>query len=98
MGRAPRPTHAHARTHARCRALPHHTLPPRPRHSEPPQEQCSFNGAWRGTDLSKGRDYFISSYFWDRAFETGIIKDKNATTWETSAQVGVGACGVVVGD
>ncbi|GLC70971.1 hypothetical protein PLESTF_001056400 [Pleodorina starrii] len=48
------------------------------------QIQCSFNGAWRGNGLSKGRQYYVSSYFWDRASETGIIKDADAIMWPTS--------------
>ncbi|GLI70304.1 hypothetical protein VaNZ11_015254 [Volvox africanus] len=48
------------------------------------QLQCSFNGAWRGNGLSKGRQYYVSSYFWDRAFETGIIKVQEAIMWPTS--------------
>ncbi|EFJ53213.1 hypothetical protein VOLCADRAFT_78871 [Volvox carteri f. nagariensis] len=48
------------------------------------QIQCSFNGAWRGNGLSKGRQYYVSSYFWDRAFETGIIKEQDAIMWPTS--------------
>ncbi|KAG2445302.1 hypothetical protein HYH02_008769 [Chlamydomonas schloesseri] len=51
-----------------------------------PQAECSFNGAWRGDGLSKGRDYFVSSYFWDRAFETGIIEDEGAAMWEVTAR------------
>ncbi|GFR43374.1 hypothetical protein Agub_g4446 [Astrephomene gubernaculifera] len=48
------------------------------------QIQCSFNGAWRGNGLSKGRQYYVSSYFWDRAVDTGIIKDQSATMWPTT--------------
>ncbi|KXZ52074.1 hypothetical protein GPECTOR_10g1097 [Gonium pectorale] len=51
---------------------------------EKEQVQCSFNGAWRGNSLSKGRDYFVSSYFWDRASETGIIKEESAIMWPTT--------------
>ena len=34
-----------------------------------PQDQCSFNGAWRGKAPAGGkpRTYYVSSYFWDRA-------------------------------
>ena len=43
------------------------------------QDQCSFNGAWRGkTGSGEQRTYYVSSYFWDRALEAGIIADAKA--------------------
>lgn len=49
-----------------------------------PKEACSFNGAWRGKPSSMARVYYVSSYFWDRALDSGIIADKKATSWKTS--------------
>lgn len=53
----------------------------------PSQEACSFNGAWRGKPSSMARVYYVSSYFWDRALDSGIIADKQATSWKTSPGV-----------
>jgi apyrase len=47
------------------------------------QEECSFSGAWRGK-RQEGRSYYVSSYFWDRAVDSGIISDAKATFWPTS--------------
>ncbi len=57
------------------------------------QDQCSFAGAWRGNGLSKGRSYYVSSYFWDRAVETGIVAKDGAITWATTPNVGGGTGG-----
>jgi hypothetical protein len=57
------------------------------------QEACSFNGAWRGKPSSMARVYYVSSYFWDRALDSGIISDKNAISWKTSP--GVSGCRAV---
>lgn len=54
------------------------------------QEACSFNGAWRGKPSSMARVYYVSSYFWDRALDSGIIADKKATSWKTSPGVSLG--------
>ena len=43
------------------------------------QEQCAFNGAWGG--VRKPTAFYVSSYFWDRATEAGIIADEGAITW-----------------
>lgn len=43
------------------------------------QEQCAFNGAWGGG--AKPSAFYVSSYFWDRATDAGIIGDKAAITW-----------------
>jgi hypothetical protein len=59
------------------------------------QEACSFNGAWRGKPSSMARVYYVSSYFWDRALDSGIISDKNAISWKTSP--GVSGCTAVGG-
>lgn len=40
-----------------------------------PQLQCSFNGAWGGPRVPKV--FYISSYFWDRATDAGLIVDAN---------------------
>ncbi|KAF8062083.1 APY2 [Scenedesmus sp. PABB004] len=49
-----------------------------------PQADCSFSGAWRGKPPAMARVYYVSSYFWDRALEAGIIADAAATEWSTS--------------
>ena len=51
-----------------------------------PQDQCTFNGAWRGA-ARVGASYYISSYFWDRAIDSGIISDERALTWKTTPGV-----------
>jgi apyrase len=51
------------------------------------QDACSFNGAWRGKPAQMARVYYVSSYFWDRASESGIIADKAAIDWKTSPGV-----------
>jgi apyrase len=51
------------------------------------QEACSFSGAWRGKPRGMQRVYYVSSYFWDRALESGIIDDKAAIEWKTSPAV-----------
>lgn len=46
-------------------------------------DQCTFDGVWRGkarTDTS----YYVSSYFWDRAIESGIITDERALSWKAT--------------
>lgn len=49
------------------------------------QEQCAFSGAWRGLPPSgMARVYYVSSYFWDRASDTGIIEHAEAIEWKTS--------------
>jgi len=40
------------------------------------------------------RVYYVSSYFWDRALESGIIDDKAAIEWKTSPAVS--ASGITV--
>ena len=40
------------------------------------QSQCTFNGAWGGSKVPAV--FYISSYFWDRATNIGIIKDAAA--------------------
>ena len=45
------------------------------------QEQCSFNGVWGGGSRHPTA-FYVSSYFWDRATEAGIISDPEAVTWE----------------
>jgi hypothetical protein len=51
------------------------------------QDACSFSGAWRGKPAQMARVYYVSSYFWDRASESGIIADKAAIEWKTSPGV-----------
>ena len=40
------------------------------------QAECTFNGAWGGASVPAV--FYISSYFWDRATDIGIIKDSRA--------------------
>lgn len=41
-----------------------------------PQIQCSFGGAWGGPRLPDS--FYVSSYFWDRAAEAGLVDGKDA--------------------
>lgn len=58
------------------------------------QEQCAFNGAWGGVRQPKA--FYVSSYFWDRATEVGIISKEEATTWKVTphrlSEIGDQAC------
>ena len=45
------------------------------------QDQCAFNGAWGGGSRHPTA-FYVSSYFWDRATDAGIIGDENALTWD----------------
>mmetsp|Transcript_4097 Transcript_4097/g.9548 ORF Transcript_4097/g.9548 Transcript_4097/m.9548 type:complete len:465 (+) Transcript_4097:52-1446(+) len=45
-----------------------------------PQDHCTFDGAWRGPPRTRS-EYYVSSYFWDKGMETGIIADPKAITW-----------------
>ncbi|KAI8468567.1 MAG: nucleoside phosphatase family-domain-containing protein [Monoraphidium minutum] len=45
---------------------------------------CSFNGVWRKPPPGMKRVYYISSYFWDRAEDAGIISDPDAFEWATT--------------
>mmetsp|Transcript_26624 Transcript_26624/g.36754 ORF Transcript_26624/g.36754 Transcript_26624/m.36754 type:complete len:459 (+) Transcript_26624:153-1529(+) len=61
-----------------------------------PNTECSFNGIWGGGDVQKS--IYVSSYFWDRAEQSGIISGPNAIS-ETVNPVLFGkmaqeACGV----
>jgi len=40
------------------------------------QAECAFNGTWGGGKLPAV--FYISSYFWDRATDVGVIKDPDA--------------------
>eukprot|EP01026_Neomeris_dumetosa_P079885 TRINITY_DN8777_c0_g1_i2.p1 TRINITY_DN8777_c0_g1~~TRINITY_DN8777_c0_g1_i2.p1 ORF type:complete len:491 (-),score=70.89 TRINITY_DN8777_c0_g1_i2:327-1799(-) len=42
-------------------------------------DKCSFSGAWAGSPPSDS-DTYISSYFFDRAVDAGIIKDEKLPT------------------
>ena len=50
------------------------------------QDHCTFDGTWRGPPRTHS-DYYVSSYFWDKAIETGIIKDTHALTWSATPNV-----------
>ena len=41
-----------------------------------PQQQCTFSGAWAGPRIPSV--FYVSSYFWDRAADAGIVDDENA--------------------
>ncbi|KAI8475039.1 MAG: nucleoside phosphatase family-domain-containing protein [Monoraphidium minutum] len=62
-----------------------------------PQSACSFSGAWRGKPGGMKRVYYVSSYFFDRAVEAGIIPDKGAINFGTTpkefARRAAGVCG-----
>lgn len=49
-----------------------------------PQLQCTFNGAWGGPRVPKV--FYISSYFWDRAADAGLIKDADANHQDVMPQ------------
>jgi hypothetical protein len=36
--------------------------------------------------------YYVSSYFWDRALDSGIIADTKALSWKTTPGVRDGSC------
>ena len=42
-----------------------------------PQPQCSFRGAWRGPRIPDV--FYVSSYFWDRAADAGLLDDEKDT-------------------
>jgi apyrase len=42
-----------------------------------PQPQCSFQGAWRGSRIPDV--FYVSSYFWDRAADAGLLDDDKDT-------------------
>ena len=42
-----------------------------------PKTQCSFAGAWSGSRLPGV--FYVSSYFWDRAADAGLVDDASAT-------------------
>lgn len=65
-------------------------LPIVPVAPHPSQDACSFNGVWRGKPSGMARAYYVSSYFWDRALDAGIIADKAAIEWRTTPGVRVG--------
>eukprot|EP00983_Pelagomonas_calceolata_P025736 806045-Pelagomonas_calceolata.AAC.10 len=52
------------------------------------QDHCTFDGAWRGPPRTRS-EYYVSSYFWDKGMETGIIADPKAITWTATPNVGV---------
>lgn len=45
---------------------------------------CSFDGAWHAKPEGMQTVYYISSYFWDRAIDSGIIHDPDANSWPTT--------------
>jgi apyrase len=53
-------------------------------------DECSFGGGWRGKPAGMARQYYVSSYLWDRAADAGIIPDAGATEWRTTPGVSGG--------
>jgi len=45
------------------------------------QDQCAFNGAWGGGNRHPTA-FYVSSYFWDRATDAGIIREPDAIMWD----------------
>ena len=45
------------------------------------QDQCAFNGAWGGGNRHPTA-FYVSSYFWDRATDAGIIAEPEAIMWD----------------
>jgi hypothetical protein len=45
------------------------------------QAQCAFNGAWGGGNRHPTA-FYVSSYFWDRATDAGIIREQDAIMWD----------------
>lgn len=41
-----------------------------------PQKQCSFSGAWAGPRIPSV--FYVSSYFWDRAADAGLVNDEKS--------------------
>lgn len=64
--------HADGSHHERCEAV---VLTAMKHQSEcgAPQLQCTFNGAWGGPRVPT--IFYISSYFWDRATDAGLIPE-----------------------
>mmetsp|Transcript_4525 Transcript_4525/g.7673 ORF Transcript_4525/g.7673 Transcript_4525/m.7673 type:complete len:453 (+) Transcript_4525:180-1538(+) len=48
-----------------------------------PVDHCGFNGAWRGKRPADA-SYYVASYMWDRAMDSGVIRDEKALTWKTT--------------
>lgn len=46
-----------------------------------PVAQCAFNGAWGGGNRHPTA-FYVSSYFWDRATDAGIIREQDAIMWD----------------
>ncbi|KAK9791621.1 hypothetical protein WJX73_002786 [Symbiochloris irregularis] len=61
-----------------------------------PVTECAFNGAWGGGPKRPSAIY-VSSYFWDRAVEAGVITESDAITWQLKGadviKAGDKACG-----
>lgn len=41
-----------------------------------PRSECGFNGAWAGAGPKESQPLFVSSYFFDRAIDSGVLEDK----------------------
>jgi hypothetical protein len=76
----PRPR-ARPTGHRPRRPLPFNTPSPRKN-----QDECSFDGVWHIKPAKMGRFYYVSSFFWDRAADAGIITRPDAIEWRTTPQ------------
>jgi hypothetical protein len=57
------------------------------------QSECTFNGAWGGSKVPAV--FYISSYFWDRAQDVGLIpndKVRRCSRYPPTCCVCCGAC------
>ncbi|GMH32263.1 hypothetical protein BSKO_00097 [Bryopsis sp. KO-2023] len=64
---------------------------------EAPKEQCSFKGAWGGPVPQSGQQFYLFSYFWDRAEDFGIIDKEDAYDWKLNVSEYGGASDMVCG-
>jgi apyrase len=67
--------HADGASHAGCAAAVDEALA-RGRACGAPQAQCGFAGAWGGPRVPEA--FYISSYFWDRAKDAGLVPASGA--------------------
>lgn len=67
--------HGDGADHAQCEATVKTALRPGDKCGAP-QRQCSFSGAWAGPRIPGV--FYVSSYFWDRAADAGLVNDDKA--------------------
>eukprot|EP00210_Caulerpa_lentillifera_P001479 g1419.t1 len=48
-----------------------------------PADECTFNGVWGGPQIKSknNQPIYLFSYFWDRAMDVGMIKNRDALTF-----------------